>query len=173
MLKHVIFLRWWLFFILIALGTVFTQYINGFEYIWEKDSSKLSFLILTIFYITTIWCGIKTWNLSKAIHNPNNCCGLLDSEQHKKFKRLEDIGWFNSELCLTLGMLGTIVGFIMMLGEFEHIDVANVKSVQGLLTQLGQSMATALWTTAVGLTCGMLLKIQYFNLGYELQKHEK
>jgi hypothetical protein len=44
------------------------------------------------------------------------------------------------------------------------------QTVQSLLSDLGKSMATALYTTLVGLVCGALLKIQYFILSLELQR---
>jgi len=84
-----------------------------------------------------------------------------------------EIGWFLSEFCLTLGMIGTIVGFIMMLSGFNTLDIQNVSTVQGLLSQLGLSMATALYTTIVGLVCGSILKIQFFIVSLELDRIEK
>ena len=72
----------------------------------------------------------------------------------------------------SLGMLGTIIGFCLMLVGFENLDISNQQTVQGLLAELGKSMATALYTTLVGLLCGQLLKVQAFILSLHLNKLE-
>ena len=69
-------------------------------------------------------------------------------------------------------MLGTIIGFVMMLSGFEKLDVSNQQTIQGLLSELGKSMATALYTTLVGLMCGQLLKMEAFIMSQQLNKLE-
>lgn len=161
--KHALFLRWYLFFSLICISSVFCHYLGGFEEIYLKDSSKLSFLILGIFYFMSIWCGIKTYALSKILKQKDK-----DTEEIQEIERLSEIGWFCSEFLLTLGMIGTVLGFILMLGEFGKVDAGNVGSIQKLLSGMSFGMSMALFTTIVGLVCGSLLKIQYFNLAQSL-----
>ena len=81
-----------------------------------------------------------------------------------------EVGWFTSDLCLSIGMMGTVIGFIMMLGGFANIDINDMATVQGLIKGLGVGMATALYTTLTGLICSALLKIQYFNLSQAIDK---
>jgi hypothetical protein len=50
---------------------------------------------------------------------------------------------------------------------------SNQKSIQNLLSDLGKSMATALYTTLVGLICGQLLKLQTFIFSLHLNKLER
>ena len=69
-------------------------------------------------------------------------------------------------------MIGTIVGFIMMLNGFNTLDIQNIQTVQALLSQLGSSMATALYTTIVGLVCGSALKLQFFIVSLKLDSIE-
>lgn len=165
-MQYAMFLRWWLLAVLITLGTVICYYFGILQEIWQKDSSYLSLATMALFYFMTCWCGFKSWNLTKESN-------ALTTEDVFKYKSLSEIGWFTSELCLTLGMAGTIIGFIMMLSGFENLNVAEAQTIQQLLAQLGKSMATALYTTIVGLICGSLLKIQYFNLGLELEKYSE
>ena len=71
------------------------------------------------------------------------------------------LGHFTSEALLKLGLLGTIVGFILMLlpvGEIEEFDPALM---QKLLSSMGAGMAVALFTTLAGLITSTLLKLQY------------
>lgn len=158
-MKYFLFLKWWLLFTIICISSVFIYYTGFFEEVWVKDSSYLSYATLVLFFITSLFCGGNIFCFCKN-KNPDL----------KYYERLEEIGWFISELCLSLGMMGTIVGFIMMLSGFESVDMSNPQTIQNLLSQLGKSMATALYTTIVGLVCGSLLKIQVFNVSLELQK---
>ena len=155
--KYSLFLRWWLLFTLIVVGTIFAHYGGFFEFLYQKDRSFLSFVILYFFFFMSVWCGIKTWNLSR--HH-----GAVTPSELNHFERSEEHGWFAAELCMTMGMIGTVVGFIWMLAGFATIDLTNMTTVQGFISELGMGMSTALLTTLTGLVCGALLKIQYFNL---------
>lgn len=161
-MKYSIFLRWWLFFTLTIVGTIFAYFTGMLNLIWQKDASYLSYATLLIFYVTSIVCGTHIYRLCRA--------GDLSKDELSSFERHEEVGWFMSEMCLNLGMLGTIIGFCMMLAGFDGLDISKQQTVQGLLSELGKSMATALYTTLVGLICGQLLKIQYFLLSLGIQK---
>lgn len=161
-MKYESFLKWWLVFTLIIIGFVFCSYIGVFRVIWEKDASYLSFATLALFFVSSIQIGTSIFNLSSEKD--------LTKEKYESYGRKEEIGWFVSEVCLNLGMLGTIIGFVMMLSGFDGLDISNQKTIQGLLSELGKSMATALYTTLVGLVCGQLLKLQTFILSLHLNK---
>ena len=164
-MRNETFLKWWLFFILMIVGTAYAFFLQIPQTIWNKDSSYLSAVTFAIFVIQSIACGNYIFDMGSR--------KSMDKETFDVFARHEELGWFMSELCLNLGMLGTIVGFIMMLVGFETLDLQNIKTVQGLLSELGKSMATALYTTLVGLMCGQLLKIQYFLFAQRLEIFKK
>jgi len=164
-MKYFAFLKWWLFFTLTIVGTIFSYYSGMLGLIWEKDASYLSFVTILVFYVTSLICGTNIYRLCR-VTNPSK-------DTLQSFEKHEDIGWFISEVCLNLGMLGTIIGFCMMLAGFDVLDISKQQTVQGLLTELGKSMATALYTTLVGLICGQLLKIQYFLLNLAIKDKEK
>lgn len=161
-MQYSAFLKWWLFFTLTIVGSIFTYHLGLFGTIWEKDASYLSYTTMVLFLVTSFICGAQTFQLCKSSD--------LSNEEKQAFEAQEEFGWFMSEVCLNLGMLGTIIGFVMMLSGFETLDISKQQTVQGLLAELGKSMATALYTTLVGIICGQLLKVQYFNLSLELQK---
>ena len=162
-----LFLKWWLITTLMITGLFFAYQFNAFQIMWEADTTKLSFGIIAILGFMTIWCGIKTWNFCLVY---DDC---FEGDISAKFERLEEVGWFASDLCLTLGMIGTVFGFIMMLVGFANLDVENIKSIQQMMTTMGAGMSTALYTTLVGLIASALLKIQYFNLGQAITHHRK
>lgn len=149
------FLKWWLFIMLVVLASIFAGHLGVYGDIWENDKTKLSFVILGIFVYISGWCGIKSWNISRFRVNP---------EEYKKLAKLEEIGWFASETCLNIGMIGTVSGFIMMLYGFSNANIENIDSIKELLASMSAGMSTALYTTLAGLICSQLLKIQYFNL---------
>ena len=164
-IKHTLFLKWWLFITMIMVGFIFAGS-QGFLYtLWIEDSTKLSFLLLFIFLQMSIWCGYKTWTLSKFIDDKKE-----DKHIVEKIEHLMEVGWFTSDLCLTIGMIGTVAGFIMMLSGFATVDTNDIKTVQDLIKTLGTGMSTALYTTLMGLICSAGLKVQYFNLSQAIDK---
>lgn len=161
MLQRKIFLKWWLFFVLIIISSIICYDLGIFEEIYEKDNSYLSWFILAIFYYMSCWCGFKTWIVSNFEQN------AFDDDL-KKVSIQQEAGWFASEICLALGMTGTVFGFIMMLETFLGVDTSNQQSMQNMIIEMGKGMATALYTTLVGLVCSVLLKVQYFSLSQAL-----
>lgn len=160
------FLKWLLLVSLTLAGT-FILFRTGFAMeVWHKDSSYISAITFAFFLVMTGVVGNATW---KACSLESQDAVCLDDV--KALKVVEEAGWFCSEICLALGMLGTIIGFCMMLAGFESLDLSNATTIQGLLGDLGRSMGTALYTTLVGLTCGSILKAQCFNLGLEIGRH--
>ena len=109
---------------------------------WESDATKISFIILTVFVFSSAWVGKITY----------------DGQGN------QNVGWFIAESLLGLGMIGTVTGFLLMLGSaFENIDVSNTETLQNALTQMALGMSTALYTTLIGLICSLILKIQLVN----------
>ena len=45
-----------------------------------------------------------------------------------------EVGWFTSDLCLSIGMMGTVIGFIMMLGGFANIDINDMANSSGAVS---------------------------------------
>lgn len=167
--KYKLFLRWWLFIMLISVGVFICWNLGLFDEMWKKDVTKISFIILAIFSYMSAWCGIKTWRLSALSVNIRN--KTSNRKRSKRIKELSKIGWFTSDIFLTLGMIGTLIGFIVMFRDaFSALDLSNVKSAQSVIGNVAIGMSTALYTTLVGLVASLLLKIQYFNLELGLRE---
>ena len=75
-----------------------------------------------------------------------------------------ELGWFVADLLLSLGLLGTVVGFILMLGPITELDTSDHSAIQTALAAMSGGMAVALYTTLTGLIGGILLKVQGFLL---------
>ena len=74
------------------------------------------------------------------------------------------LGHFISDALLKLGLLGTVVGFILMLMPIGEITEFDPGLMQRLLTEMSGGMAVALYTTLAGLVTSTLLKLQYHIL---------
>lgn len=79
-------------------------------------------------------------------------------------KGSHDIGWFMVDILVKLGLLGTIVGFILMLGSVADTASLDVNTMQKVLKQMSNGMGTALYTTLAGLVGSMALGLQYLLL---------
>ena len=72
-----------------------------------------------------------------------------------------EMGWFVAGILLKLGLLGTVIGFIMMLRSVVFSDSFEMSDVQDLLGNMTVGMGVALTTTLVGLVTSALLGFQY------------
>ena len=88
---------------------------------------------------------------------------ILDSYLKKTIGYYE-FGWFCSDVMLKLGLIGTVIGFIIMLSSLSDITTFDVTLLQGVLTTMGSGMGVALYTTLSALVTGVLIAIQYYNL---------
>ena len=146
-------LKWWLIFCLTILGFGTLYHFEVHSLLYYADVTKLSFLIIIIFMFTSVWIGRKTYDLETT--------SVIDDKI--------DVGWFIAESCLALGMVGTVTGFLYMLGTaFENIDVTNATTLQDALASMARGMSTALYTTLTGLITSLIIKIQLVN--YEVNE---
>jgi MotA/TolQ/ExbB proton channel family len=74
------------------------------------------------------------------------------------------LGSFASDALLKLGLLGTIVGFILMLAPIAGLDAADRVSVKSSMGLMSDGMAVAMYTTLTGLVGSILLQTQYYLL---------
>jgi len=108
--------------------------------LYTNDITYITFLITVVTILTTASLGYKF-----KMPNANSV----------------DVEWFVSDVVLTLGMLGTIIGFMIMLqGTFSSIEFNDVHSIRLALSSMSQGLFTALNTTLLGLVSSIILKVQ-------------
>ena len=90
----------------------------------------------------------------------SNAADLIEVYE-SRLKGPQEIGWFVTDIMLKLGLLGTIIGFIFMLGSVVDIADFDVSTMQKVLRHMSTGMGTALYTTLTGLICSMLTAMQY------------
>ncbi|GLR27597.1 MotA/TolQ/ExbB proton channel family protein [Limnobacter litoralis] len=89
---------------------------------------------------------------------------LLAEVMAEEARGNHQIGWFLAGLMIKLGLLGTVVGFVMMLATLQGISTLDVKDIQGVMAQTTGGMGVAMYTTLVGLVGSILLGLQYILL---------
>lgn len=78
-----------------------------------------------------------------------------------------DLGWFFVDLAVRLGLLGTIIGFILIFASLSDLNISGGDELKQLLIAMSGGMGTALLTTLTGLVGASLLSFQYLILGRE------
>ena len=85
--------------------------------------------------------------------------GLAD-----KLRAPMQFGAFAGDALLKLGLLGTIVGFILMLLPIASLDNFEPTSIKSSMKVMSGGMAVAMYTTLAGLVGSILVKAQYYIL---------
>lgn len=124
---------------LIALG-VAQQKFDLIRYLMANDSTYLTLVVPVVAILSSIYM-VFTWRrVAVSENNPL---------------------WFISDAVLSLGMVGTLWGFLLVLGQaFTEIDTSSTESMTAAIGVLASGMSTALLTSLVGLISSLWLKAQ-------------
>ncbi|QPF82692.1 MotA/TolQ/ExbB proton channel family protein [Bradyrhizobium genosp. L] len=79
-------------------------------------------------------------------------------------------GAFVSDTLMKLGLLGTIIGFIIMLAPIASLDAADKVAMKSSMGLMSDGMAVAMYTTLAGLIGSILVRIQYYMLDAATQR---
>ena len=79
-------------------------------------------------------------------------------------------GAFVSDTLMKLGLLGTIIGFIIMLAPIATLDAADKVAMKSSMGLMSDGMAVAMYTTLAGLIGSILVRIQYYMLDTATQR---
>lgn len=148
-----LFLKWVMFAILLVLGTIIMFSLGWFRNVLSGDPTRLSTVNLFVFVFTTAWCGWLSWKASAGAD------ATLIAHQL-------NTGWFIANVHVVLGIIGTALGFFIMLRHSG--DGADAGQQMAKQIQLG--MATVLINTIVGGICNLLIEIQSHFIGQEVTR---
>jgi len=70
-------------------------------------------------------------------------------------------GFLIADLMMKLGLLGTVIGFIIMLGSLSDLNSVDISVMQKLLADMSNGMKIALYTTLTGMLAGIFLNAKY------------
>lgn len=86
---------------------------------------------------------------------------LLAQVMAEQARGQHEAGWFVAGSLIKLGLLGTVIGFVLMLAPVTSLESFDQSQVQNLLKQMTVGMGVALNTTLAGLVGTLLLGMQY------------
>lgn len=150
------FLRWWLIVALMIIVATVGAFGGGFALLIGQGTvgASICFATLALLLIKTMKCGVLTYRFTETD----------DLKTIKQIDISKDSIWLFANTCVRIGLLGTVVGFIMAIGVLPGIDFTNVGNVQSLMIKMSEGLSVALYTTLVGIASSILLNIQAFNL---------
>ena len=135
----------------------------------DGDNSRISWGIMLIWVGMSLrWLYLLRWVQNKTQEMASLVVQPLDITETILARWLNH-GWFASDAVLKLGLLGTIIGFILMLQPIAGMQSFDPASLQTALGQMSGGMAVALYTTLTGLVCNLLLRVQYQFLADAMQ----
>ncbi|MCB9992727.1 MAG: MotA/TolQ/ExbB proton channel family protein [Hyphomicrobiaceae bacterium] len=97
----------------------------------------------------------------KEFREPGGDRGLLLDGLASHFRSRTRVGIFAADLLYKLGMLGTVIGFVIMLTSIGDLSNFDTETLRSALQKMTGGMAVALLTTIAGLVCGILLRFQF------------
>lgn len=142
----------------------------------DGDPSGISWVIVLLAVAVTGWCGQRVrllqaearapagpWRQAyrrELAQGPAEAGQLLAERSHGP----HETAWWFAAATIKLGLLGTVVGFIVMAAQLGRSQSFELAEVQQLLQQMTAGMAIALYTTLVGLVANLWLGLQLLLL---------
>ena len=141
-----LFLQWALFASLIAIGAFIAAGLGWAGYVMD-DPTHITLVTLGVFCLATAWCGRLAWKLSGS-HKPEYVENALSHS------------WFASSLCVSIGLIGTAIGYYLMLK-----DGSAGGEPKAIIHRAFDNTSVAIINTVCGAVCGVLVEIQSHFIG--------
>ena len=150
-----VFWKWWTTIVVcVVLLVIAETNISISNYLFVLDSTKISLIILTILVACSAFIGYKAYKKQFR-------------QREVSQKSVEPI-WFFSDAVLSIGMVGTLVGFLIVLTTtFSNITDYSPEELKNIIGTLASGMGIALVTSLTGLLSSILLKFQLVLLDGE------
>ena len=149
----------------------------------KADITNMVIVILTLFAVGFILAAYRTFWLSRELNYsflkilPNHSLAKEFLQSSKKLdassrnnlaaslriKLSSKINYikFMANTLVILGLIGTVIGFIIALSGVDGSVSSNPEEVSKMVSTLIQGMSVALYTTLVGSICSVWLNICY------------
>ncbi|WP_246149003.1 MotA/TolQ/ExbB proton channel family protein [Skermanella pratensis] len=167
---------------MVGVAGLFLVWVNGWvERVLVADSSRISVLIFLLFVVGLL---ASAWRINKVTQELDNLrtgntpvseggrlatyrraletggASATRALELRLFSRIAFIRHIANALVL-LGLVGTVVGFIMALGQVNAANASDVNAISGIVGTLIEGMGVALYTTLVGSVLNLWLAANY------------
>lgn len=175
--NNLLFYRW-MAFNLVGLAILLVFFVQGLVApVFLSDSSYITYVIAVLFTYGMVLCGYRVWKTTREINAVKNggkgklrdfaeLSARTDRESVKEafeiklFARIAFVKYLSSSLVM-LGLLGTVIGFIIVLTQVPADAVGDTSQVGKLVAVLTHGMGVALYTTLVGAITNLWLNANY------------
>lgn len=146
------------FILLLSLGCL----AHGGWRAWRlsQEHTALSALLAGGAPQASTWSGLYCLALQDPQADRSSIDAVIDEQAHGP----HELGWSMTGAMLKLALLGTVVGFVFMLGAINSLSVREFSDLPDMLARMGSGMGVALYTTVAGLIVNLLLSLQYLLL---------
>ncbi len=148
----------------------------------EGDKSHISKAILILWVIVSVYWIYISRNIyleksilansakSKKILSINKYINSLKQGKDKElllrifeaeYAKKLSYGWMAADISLKLGLLGTVIGFILMLQPISELNNTSPEELKLALSAMSSGMAVALYTTLTGLISSILIRLEF------------
>ena len=174
---YLLFYRW-LALNVVGFAILWVFHMNGMvEPVFLGDSSYIVYVIAGLFLYGMVLCGFRVWKTSRELNwvkrgDKGKLKEFADKSRQadresvkeafeiKLFARISFVKYISSSLVM-LGLLGTVIGFIMVLTNIPANAVGDAAQVGKLVGALTNGMGVALYTTLVGAITNLWLNANY------------
>lgn len=168
-------------------GLLGVAYLHGLiDTVLVSDQTHLSAIIFVVFMAGLALCAHKVWQTSRDLnmvrdldplkpsrartylallrgHAADSRTILASSLRLKLSHRIGIVRNFANSLVI-LGLIGTVIGFIIALSGVDPQNASNINAVTPMVSTLVEGMSTALYTTLVGAVLNVWLMTNYHVL---------
>lgn len=169
---------------IVAFALLGAAWVHGFvEMVTLADQTRICTIIFLVFLVGLGFCGLRVWQTSRELNQLHDFDPLLPSRaaaylaqirgrsdgsrailassmRIKVSHRISTIRHIAGSLVL-LGLVGTVVGFIIALSGVDPEKASDIESVSPMVSTLVAGMSTALYTTLVGAVLNLWLMANY------------
>jgi hypothetical protein len=167
---------------LVAMALVAAVWLQGWlDEMVRTDSTHLCALIGLVFLIGLAQCGRRVMQTSLELNelrvgigsspvaalmrdllrrDASSRAALVGALRIRLANRIAGVRYVANMLVL-LGLIGTVVGFIMALGGVDPETAGDVESIAPMVSELVGGMSVALYTTLVGSVLNIWLMVNY------------
>lgn len=138
------------------------------EKIIDADQTRLSVAIFLVFMVGLCISGWRAWQINREIDTlsqPDANTGITEnitvgSLRLNLTQRIASVRHI-ANLLVLLGLIGTVLGFIIALSGVDPDSAGDVNSIAPMVSVLIQGMSTALYTTLIGSVLNVWLTANY------------